>query len=297
MPSTQSGPETLGEYLQWGIILLRERIIETPQLDAELLLAHALKVDRPYLICHSEDILEPQNKIDFFKLLERRLRYEPIAYILGRREFYGRNFSLNHDVLIPRPDSETIVDFALKKLREKTPAPVDILDLGTGSGVLGITLSAEYPYARTSATDISSKALQVAKSNATSLGVAKRMQFAQGDLFAALDHLETKKFDLIVTNPPYLNPNEKNALQADIRDFEPEVALFSPKDGLAIIEKIAHTASNYLKPSGILLSELGFEQEKEVRKLFVDCGDWVDIEILHDLSQYPRAIKVVLKDD
>ena len=295
MESAQKGPENLGEYLHWAITLLRERIIETPQLDAELLLAHVLEVDRPYLICHAEDPLAPEKKIHFFQLLERRLRYEPIAYILERREFYGRNFYLNHDVLIPRPDSETIIDFALKKLKEKAPEHIDILDLGTGSGVLGITLAAEYEHARVIATDISSGAVEVAKKNAQTLGVAERLTFAQGDLFAALENIPTKKFDLIVTNPPYLNPKEKNALQADIKDFEPDVALFSPKEGLAIIEKIALQAADYLKPHGLLLSELGFEQEKEVFQLFAQSGDWMDIEILHDLSQYPRAIKVVSK--
>jgi len=293
--STQNAPKTLGEYLHWGINLLRERIIETPQLDTELLLAHVLDVDRPYLICHSDDVLNPKSKIHFFQLLERRLRYEPIAYILERREFYGRQFNLNHDVLIPRPESETLIDFALKKLKGNIPESVDILDLGTGSGVLGITLAAEYETSKIVATDISSNALKVAQKNALSLGVEQRVLFSQGDLFAALENIPTKKFDLIVTNPPYLNPKEKNALQADIRDFEPDVALFSPKEGLAIIEKIALQASHYLKPHGLLLSELGFEQEKEVFKLFDECGDWTDIEILHDLSQYPRAIKVVSK--
>ena len=144
MTTIQNGPQTLGEYLAWAANLLRERIIETPQLDAELLLSHILKVDRSYVICHSDDILEPQKKIDFFQLIERRLRYEPIAYILGRREFYGRTFLLNQDVLIPRPESELLVDFTLKILQEREKEPVHILDLGTGSGILGITLAAEH---------------------------------------------------------------------------------------------------------------------------------------------------------
>ena len=289
-------PQTLGDYLNWGIGLLKERIIETPQLDAELLLAHALDVERPYLICHSEDPLEPKDKIRYFQLLERRLRYEPIAYILERREFYGRNFVLNHDVLIPRPDSETMVDYALKWLNANPKEDIDLLDLGTGSGVLGITLSAEYQGATTVATDISEEALKVAEKNAELLAVKERMTFHQGDLFAALENSEQKVFDLIVTNPPYLNPDEKNALQADIRDFEPDVALFSPNEGLAIIEKIALQATNYLQPGGLLLSELGFEQEKHVYNLFKDAGCWKDIEILNDLSNYPRAIKVIKKD-
>ena len=296
MATIQNGPQTLGDYLTWAANLLRERIIETPQLDAELLLAHVLKIDRPYLISHADDVLEPQAKIDFFQLIERRLRYEPIAYILGRREFYGRTFILNQDVLIPRPESELLVDFTLKILQEGKNEPVHILDLGTGSGILGITLAAEHRAAKIVATDISSEALQVAKQNAQNIGVSDRIVFSAGDLFNALDGLEPKRFDFIVTNPPYLNPSEKNAIQADIRDFEPDVALFSPKEGLAIIEKIAQQAEDYLKPGGILFSEIGFEHEQSVFDLFSKNGNWINIEILRDLSDYPRVIKVMRKE-
>jgi release factor glutamine methyltransferase len=258
--------------------LLAETRQRIPASEARLLLGHLLGRNSAWLEAHRDDAVTIGN--DYAALVERRTSGEPIAYLLGVREFYGRDFTVTPDVLIPRPETELLVDVAKAKVGARETA--SILDLGTGSGCLAVTLALELPRARVTAVDVSPAALDVAHGNALRLGA--RIEFVASDWFAALP---PQRFDLIVANPPYIAAGDAHLAQGDLR-FEPTNALTDHADGLTAIRLIVARAPDWLAEGGWLFLEHGYDQEAEVQALLaVACFD--QIEQHRDLAGIVRA--------
>jgi release factor glutamine methyltransferase len=249
-------------------------------LDAEVLLAMALDKPRTYLRTWPDNQLQPEQLAAFNTLLEQRKRGMPIAYITGNREFWSRDFQVTPDVLIPRPDTELLIELSLKLIPPNEP--FQLIDLGTGSGIIAITLASERPQAQVSATDFSSAALHIAKLNAGKHQA--RIQFFQSNWFAGLP---ANKFNLIISNPPYIAPDDNHLQQGDLR-FEPKTALCAAEQGLSDIRTIAADARNFLQLHGHLLIEHGYDQSEQVQCLFKDL-DYDNVQTYTDLSGQPRA--------
>lgn len=269
-------------------ILHQSEIIE-PRREASSLLAFALQKDKTFLIAHPEYKLTEKEEKRFRDFLQRRARHEPFQYIRGNQEFFGLNFALSPDVLIPRPETELIVEAAIEILREKENP--QFCEIGIGSGCISISILHEVKNASAAGLDISGSALEIAKVNAENNGVSERLKLKISDVF---EILQNEKFDLIVSNPPYVPSRDFSALQAEVRDFEPKIALTDGKDGLSIIEKIVREAPSFLKPNCFLLMEIGFNQSNKVREMF-DMKIWQSIEFLPDLQGIPRMLKAQIK--
>lgn len=269
---------TLQTALLQGTQLLEADSISAPRLTAEVLLMHALQRDRAYLYAHSTDELTELAWIHYGRYLHERLKGKPTQYITGRQEFYGRDFRVTRDVLIPRPETEHLVEAAIARIR-----PNDVVvDVGTGSGAIAVTLALETA-ARVFATDISTPAIFVAQSNAARL--ASRVSFFACDLASALrDH----SADVLVSNPPYVPATDQPSLQREVRDFEPPVALFGGPTGLEIYRRLIADAARVLRPGGWLILELGYNSLDAVRAMLQTR--WTDIAVMHDLAGFPRVI-------
>lgn len=242
--------------------------------DAQVLLGHILGVSRAWLMAHDGDTVDDSAAKAFRKLVLLRHHGEPVAYLLGRREFHGLDFRVTPDVLIPRPETETLVDAALEKL-DATPGR-KVLDLGTGSGCVAVSIAHDRPFAQVTAVDLSAAALDVAQTNAATLG--QKVEFLQGRWFKPLAQ---RRFDLIVSNPPYVAAGDPHLNQGDLR-FEPTTALISGADGLSDIRVIVSDAAKHLLPGGWLLFEHGYDQAESCRDLLVKAGfgeltSWPDL--------------------
>jgi release factor glutamine methyltransferase len=244
-------------------------------LTAEVLLAHAIGCERTWLYAHSTDELRELWWIHYGRYLHERLKGKPTQYITGHQEFYGRDFRVTRDVLIPRPETEHVIEAALAVKADT------ILDVGTGSGAIAITLALE-TRVRVVATDISPAALEIAKENATRLGAS--VDFVACDLTGAL----AGRFDLIVSNPPYVPKTE--SLPREVRDFEPELALYGGEDGLEIYRRLIPEAARLLNPGGSLIMELAFNAGDAVRSLL---EEWSDVRVNPDLAGLARVILAV----
>lgn len=251
-------------------------------LEANILLGHALKKSRAYLLAHPEVDLDDASLASFTALLNRRLTGEPIAYVLGQREFYGFEFKVSPDVLIPRPETELLVELALAHIPSDQPKRV--LDLGTGSGAIALTLAKLRPQTFVTAVDASPQALAIARQNAAQLEVSN-IGFIQSDWFSALD--PDSHFDVIVSNPPYVAENDPHLQQGDVR-FEPIQALQSGADGLQDIRRIAQEAPRFLPVNGHLLFEHGYNQKNECAALLRTLG-YSDIKCHPDLGGQDRV--------
>jgi len=255
-------------------------------LDAQVLLAHVVGRDRAWVAAHAGDTLGNEFAETFAALAARRRAGEPVAYLTGMREFWGLPLAVSPAVLIPRPETETLVELALAQL----PADRDVrvLDLGTGSGAIALAIAHERPRARVLATDMSSAALAIARENARRLGIAN-VEFVESDWYAALSGTRHElRFDLIASNPPYVAPGDPHLTQGDLR-FEPAVALAPGGEGLAAIRVIIAGARQWLVPGGALALEHGYDQAEAVRALFVGAG-WADVTSARDLAGIERAI-------
>jgi release factor glutamine methyltransferase len=250
----------------------------TAQRDAELLLLHIMRLTKADLLTHPEGELTERQSEHYRAAIARRALHEPVQYITGTQEFYGRPFIVNPLVLIPRPETEHLVEAALAL----APRPSRMLDVGTGSGILAITLALELPHATVTATDISAPALAVAEQNARTLGT-DRIRFVTSDLFATLDGA---RFDCIVSNPPYVASSE--ALEPQVRDYEPATALYAGDDGLAIYRRLIPEAFAHLEPAGYLLLEIGQGQSVTIEGLLQTSG-FRDIRFTGDLQGIPRV--------
>jgi release factor glutamine methyltransferase len=256
-------------------------VSESASLDAEVLLCLALNKPRSFLRAWPDNLLHPEQLTAFKTLLEQRQKGTPIAYITGSREFWSRDFLVSPDVLIPRPDTELLIELSLK-LIPKNEA-VKIIDLGTGSGIIAVTLAAERPHAQISATDFSPAALRIAQLNADKHHL-NNIQFYSSDWFA---NIPDTKFNLVISNPPYIAEDDSHLQQGDVR-FEPQTALSAPEQGLGDIKIIAETARHFLESCGHLLIEHGYNQQEQVQTLFKDLH-YDNVQTYIDLSGQPRV--------
>ena len=231
-----------------------------PTREAALLLARVMGLTEAQLLAHSRDVVPPAAADEFSSLLERRLTGEPVAYLLEEKEFFGRPFLVDSRVLIPRPETEHLVEFALEQNLPRSPS---ILDVGTGSGCIGLTLALEISAARVVATDLSPSALAVASANARRLGVTDRVRLVATDLARGLD---PTRFDLVVSNPPYIGHDEADELSPEVRRFEPATALFSPVDAHRVLERLLSDLQS-VKMGTPLMVEIGFGQRDKVESL------------------------------
>jgi release factor glutamine methyltransferase len=268
---------TLHTALLQGVRLLEDASIAAPRLTAEVLLAHAIRQERAWLYAHPERELQEVEWLHFGRYLHERLNRKPTQYITGRQEFYGREFRVTPDVLIPRPETEHVVEVALRA----APGAARVLDVGTGSGALAVTLQLETG-AEAWATDISPAAAAVAAGNARRLGAPVHVAIC--DLMEAV---AAGAMDLIVCNPPYVPIAQRQGLRREVRDWEPHVALFAGDTGFEIYDRIVADAPRVLRPGGWLVMELGFGSRDYVANLL---SGWRDVRIEPDLAGIPRVI-------
>jgi release factor glutamine methyltransferase len=263
--------------LQQGQTLLEEARSAAPRLTAEVLLMHAIGCERSWLYAHSGDELREVWWIHYGRYLHERLQGKPTQYITGHQEFYGREFRVTPEVLIPRPETEHVIEAALAHANTARR----IVDVGTGSGAIAITLALETK-ARVVATDISIAALRVASENARALGA--KLDFVACDLSGAF---QDGAFDMVVSNPPYVPALDQTTIQREVRDYEPPVALYGGDDGLDVYRRLVPEAQRLLKPAGWLMMELGYAVVDPVRAML---ADWREVEIASDLAGLPRVV-------
>ena len=274
---------TIREVLDWAARDFAERGIESARLDAELLVSSALGIDRIGLYLDLDRPLLEEERGAIRPLIARRREREPVAYILGRREFYGRRFEVNRDVLVPRPDTETLIEHALEVLPAASARQV--LDVGTGSGAIAITLAAERPEITVTATDISDAALAVARRNAEAHGVTDRIRFEHVDLVPS-----SGRYDLIVSNPPYIPSAEIETLQDEVRVHEPRAALEGGHDGLDVIRRLLALAEPATASGADLLFEIGAGQSNAVEALAAASSGWSFVATYADLNRVERVV-------
>jgi release factor glutamine methyltransferase len=260
-----------------------ENLRATATRDAELLLLHILQIPRTSLIAHPDQELSPSQRTAYENNIARRLRHEPVQYITGQQEFYGLTLKVTPAVLVPRPETEHLVEAVLNLLPKNKP--LKIADIGTGSGAIAIALAAHLPQAAITALDISPEALAIATINAREHNVAARIRFLQSDLLSALDH-EAETFDAIVSNPPYVAESDHATLHPQVRDYEPATALFAGETGLDVYHRLIPQAHNALKPTGLLALEIGHGQQDAIASLL---QTWRNVSFLNDLQQIPRV--------
>ena len=277
---------SIAEALLQGAHRLRPAGVPEARREAGSLLAHVLGRDRSFILSHAEDAISEEHAEQFRQGIERRAQGEPLQYLTGHQEFFGLDFEVTRDVLIPRPETELLIETSLK-LFAGSASPF-ICDVGTGSGCIAITLLAELPQTRAIAIDISPGALAVAQRNATRHLLTNRVEFVLSDCFAALNRRELS-FDLIVANPPYVEEGAMAGLQREVRDFEPRLALAAGPDGLAIIRRLLLEATAFLKTGGHFLFEIGFNQRAAVAQL-IDPKVWKLMDIHKDLQGIPRTV-------
>ena len=278
---------TVGQALQLSTDYLKDKEVESSRLSAELLLAEVLGTDRLNVYLRFEQPLE-QPEVDRLRgLLARRGKHEPMAYILGRKEFMGLDFEVASGVLIPRPDTELLVEAV--KHRASDTGSLHIFEIGPGSGCIIISLLHALPQARGTAVDLSEKSLEITEKNAARIGVAERLTLHQGSLFEPLKDSPAASFDWIVSNPPYILDSEWAGLQKDVKDYEPAMALRAGPEGLEVYRPLITEAPRWLKPGGGLALEVSPATSSAVAQLMKSSG-FSGIEILKDLAEHDRVV-------
>lgn len=254
---------------------------ETARRDAELLVQHLLGIGRAELLAYPDRSLSEAELAAYEAAIVRRLRHEPVQYITGQQEFYGLPFAVSPAVLIPRPETELLVEAVL----ERTPPDqaIRLLDVGAGSGAIAVTLAVHRPQAQVTAVDLSADALAIAQKNAQSNGVAERIRFLQSDLLSAV---AGEHFDVIVSNPPYVPLEDRNTLHPQVREHEPELALFAGAEGLDVYTRLIPQAWNALRPGGLLAMEIGAGQQEAIAALL---QSWQQVAFLNDLQGIARV--------
>jgi release factor glutamine methyltransferase len=290
MAVTTEQPWTIGRLLDWTARFLAEKGSESPRLDTEVLLADVLGCERINLYTRYDEEATPEARQRFRELIRRRIEGCPVAYLVGRKEFFSLRLEVSPSVLIPRPDTECVVIECLR-LAKEMPAPA-VLDLGTGSGAIALAVAKHHPGAKVTATDTSPDALAVAQRNAARHGLTERIRFLQGDLFAPIPRGE--KFDFILSNPPYIPHEDLSRLPVGVRDYEPLVALDGGPGGFVVFDRLAAEARNWLTAGGSLILEIGSPQEAPARERLIALGFEVAKTIL-DGSGHPRVLRAVCK--
>ncbi len=280
---------TIAECLRIANQKLRDAGVAQPPREAASLLMHAIGRDRTFLVAHSEYELTDAEQRTYDSHIERRETREPFQHIVGVQEFYGLEFIVTRDVLIPRPETELLVETAINILR--TANSPRFCEIGVGSGCIAVSVLHELANATAFGIDISSIAIDIAKINAARNGVEDRIAFAISDVF---ENLVAEKFDAVLSNPPYIPAIDMPDLQIEVLDFDPRIALTDGADGLFIIRRIIEGAPEFLFPSGYLFLEIGIGQAADVRGMF-DRSLWKGVEILDDHQGIPRTVVAVLK--
>lgn len=281
----------IGTLLREGAQALRDAGIETSRLDSEVLLSHVLKKDRLFLVVHREESVSEAAEAEFRRLINRRKAHEPVAYLIGSREFMSLPFQVGEGVLIPRPDTETLVEFVLEQY-DKTAA-VSLLDLCTGSGAIAVSLAHYLPNSQVTAVDISEVCVDTAEKNASLNGVADRVTVKRQDVFSDFDE---KIYDCVVSNPPYIPSSVLNTLEKDVRDYEPQSALDGGEDGLVFYRHLTILGAKLLKPEGVLAFEVGHDQSEAVRALLKETEAFQTIGIRQDLAGIGRVVFGIKKE-
>lgn len=279
---------TIGKILNWTSEYFQKNNIDSPRLDAEVLLSHVLKKQRIFLYVHFDQPLNSEELAAYRECVKKRVRRMPVAYIIGSREFMGLDFKVTEATLIPRPDTEILVEAAIERLKQMEGDELRIADIGTGSGAICLSLL-HYVERLTAVTvDISEVAIEVARENAQILGVAERIEFLQGDLLSPLQN--KGKFNAIVSNPPYIPKKVIEGLEPEVRCYEPISALDGGADGLNFYRRLVSGAAAFLADGGFLAVEIGIEQAEALRQMAGRNLIWKKVEVLKDLAGIERCV-------
>ncbi|MFH5836295.1 peptide chain release factor N(5)-glutamine methyltransferase [Proteiniclasticum sp. C24MP] len=273
---------TIGDAVKLAAEKLKE-ISDTPSLDGRILLKEVTEKDEVFLLTHRETLLSEEEEREYLAKLSQREKGMPIAYIVGYKEFMGFRFKVNEHTLIPRPDTEIAVEKAIEMIREKKYRKV--LDLCSGSGAIGLSIAGILEFTNVTLSDINKGAISVSMENAEHLGVQQRVKFIQSDLFEKID----EKYDLIVSNPPYISGEDMEELSVSVKEYEPHSALYGGARGLDFYEEITKNAEKHLTENGMLIFEIGYDQSQEVEKMLKENG-FKNIITLKDLSGHHRVV-------
>lgn len=280
---------TIGKILKWTEEYFQKAQLDSPRLDAEVLLAHVLnQPERIYLYVHFDQPLEQPELAAYRECIKRRVQHEPVAYITGHRDFMGLDFKVTKDTLIPRPDTEILVEAVLQRLPAAGENSI-LADIGTGTGAICLSLLNYLPKLRAMAVDISPGALAVAQENSVSLGLSQRVEFLQGDLLAPLKS-KGELLNAIVSNPPYIPKADIATLASDVKAYEPMGALDGGEDGLDFYRRLLAESGDLLKDGGFLAMEVGIHQAVQLEALAKDMSQWGKCEILRDLAGIERVV-------
>ena len=278
------------DLLDWTVGYFQQHGIPNPRLDAEVLLGHLLEKTRLQLYLHFEMPVFQEHLTPFRELIKKRIAHTPVSYLTNRKEFMSLDFYVDERVLIPRPETEQLVETVLTT---KTENPQRLLELGTGSGIIATSIALQQPEWEIVATDISEPALTVAQKNAETHACTAQIKFLSGDLFEPIESVNANgntRFDWIVCNPPYVKNTERDTLSPDIRDYEPEIALFAGDDGLVVIRRLIAEAPKHLAPGGKLIFEIGETQAESVRALIDAEPTYCMYELFKDYAEKERIV-------
>jgi len=279
---------TIQKLLTWLTEYLTQKDVDSPRLSAELLLSKVLELKRIELYTQFGKVVPKEQLDQLHGLVKRAGLHEPVAYLVGKTEFYSIEFEVTSDCLIPRPETEQLVQRAIEFLRKRGAGQL-VCDLCTGSGIIAVAVGKSVPDAKVIATDISAEALAVAARNVEKHGLQERIELRQGDLFEPLIP-PLDQFDLIASNPPYVSAAEYEKLEKNVKDYEPRIALYAGEGGLDAYRRIAEKVGSFLKPDGILLIEIGYQQGPAVRELLEQTGVFASIEVEKDFQKHDRVV-------
>jgi release factor glutamine methyltransferase len=279
---------TIQKLLNWVTEYLTQKGVDAPRLSAELLLSNVLGLKRIELYTLYNKVVAQEQLTQLRGLVKRAGEHEPVAYLVGKTEFYSIEFEVTPDCLIPRPETELLVQRSIELLRQRT-GPQSICDLCTGCGIIAVAIARNVPDAKVLATDISESALAVAAKNVEKHKLAERVEWRSGDLFEPLVP-KLDQFDLIVCNPPYVSEAEYEALDKNVKDYEPRIALYAGPDGLDVYRRIVEKVDQFLQLDGILLLEIGYQQGPAIRELLEQTGTFAQIRIDKDLPGHDRVV-------
>lgn len=289
---------SIRDLINEGVNKLETAKIASPLLDVQLLLCHVLEVDKVFLYCHMNDTIDLRKAEEFNKLLEKRYKGCPLQYIINKQEFMGLDFYVDENVLIPRPDTEILVEKILEIMKGENfikKRSINIADIGSGSGAIGLSLAKYETRCKVHSVDISENALKITASNSESLEVKQRVKLYKGDMLSPLLNKELEKsFDIIVSNPPYIPSDDIDSLQIEVSKYEPRLALDGGLDGLEYYRQIINTSPKLLAKNGVLAFEIGWNQGEDLKKLLKETGEYKDVEIIKDLANLDRVVIAVL---